>query len=86
LTKLVIFLIIQNMPTIDPIKAVPLKDFGRQLSPRRAYQTVRGWCVVGKLNRQTGERIKLESVYLPFGLCTDVAAFGRFVDRLNASG
>lgn len=71
------------MANIDPTKAVPLKDFGRRLSPRRAYQTVRGWCLIGKLNRRTGERVKLESVYLPAGLCTDVDAFLRFVERLN---
>jgi hypothetical protein len=70
-------------PRIDPAKAVPLRDFGRKLSPRRAYQTVRGWCVIGKLNPKTGQRIKLESVYLPAGRCTDMDAFLRFIERLN---
>ena len=85
LTYLQEFHRIFNMANIDPTKAVPLKDFGRQLSPRRSYHTIRGWCLDGKLNRRTGERVKLESVYLPAGLCTDVDAFLRFVERLNGA-
>ena len=68
---------------INPLKAIPLRDFGRTLETKRTYKTVLGWCKGGKLNRRTGERVKLEAVYLPSGLCTDVDAFIRFVERLN---
>jgi hypothetical protein len=71
---------------IDPMKAVPLKEFGRSLKPRRCYRTILEWCKFGRINRQTGERYRLESIYLPAGQCTDEDAFRRFIDKVNSNG
>ena len=71
--------------SVDPMTAVPIREFGKKFKPPIAYETIRFWCTQGRLNRKTQQRVKLDSVYLPCGLCTNEAAFRRFVDRLNSS-
>lgn len=73
-------------PKINPMKAVPLKEFGRSLDPAKCYRTVLEWCRFGRLNRKTGERHRLESIYLPSGQCTDEDAYRRFIERIDGDG
>ncbi len=65
-------------------EALPLKDLGKQLPGRPRYTTILSWCQDGRVNNNTGQRVRMEMVQLPAGYASSVAAYLRFIDRLNA--
>jgi len=71
------------MQTVNPMTAIPLQQFARQLSPPVAYQTIRLWVTEGLLNRNTKRRVTQEAVRIPLGLATDNDAYLRFLVRLG---
>jgi hypothetical protein len=63
---------------------LPLRIFARRLRDPLDYDTVHKWWRRGLLNRDTGKRVKLETVRLSTGRCTSMEAYWRFIERLNS--
>lgn len=64
-------------------RPIPLADLGKALHCRIPYTTVWHWWRVGVLNRETGERVTLETIQMPRGRSTTVEAYMRFVRNLG---
>lgn len=63
---------------------MPLAQLRRHLPGKPHYQTLMEWCTVGRLNRLTGRREKLERIMLPSGTASSLQAYLRFIERLNS--
>ena len=65
-------------------KKVYLSDLAKEVEPRVTYSTAWQWWRLGRVNRHTGERVKLEAVRLSGGLATSFEAYERFLMALNS--
>jgi hypothetical protein len=66
-------------------KPILLRVFARTLSEPRDYDTILKWWKRGLLNRDTGKRVRLETVRLSSGRYTTQQAYDRFIGELNGS-
>lgn len=65
-------------------KPILLRVFGKHLPEQRDYDTVRKWWRRGLVaDRETGRRVRLETVRLTSGRATTMEAYDRFIARLS---
>jgi len=71
---------------INPLReqVMPLQQLGKQLPGRPRYNTLLEWCKLGRRNRNTSKRVKLEVIRMPGGMASSLEAYLRFIERLNS--
>ena len=67
----------------EKAEALPLKILRLKIPERPSYRRLWYWCKVGRYNRYTEQRVKMESIEGTNGLISTVAAYWRFIDKLN---
>jgi hypothetical protein len=68
---------------LDPFDCLLLRDLGRQLPGKPKYTTLRDWCERGRVNWATRKRVKVQSIQLPGGEASSLAAYLAFIAKLN---
>lgn len=68
---------------LDPFDCLLLRDLGRQLPGKPKYTTLRDWCERGRMNWNTRRRVRMESIQLPGGEASSLAAYLAFIAKLN---
>lgn len=62
---------------------MPLRQLRKHLPDRPVYQTVWLWCMVGRKHPDTKQFVRMEAIRGTRGLVSSVAAYWRFIERLN---
>ena len=72
-------------PSLDLLDEGPmlLSVLRFQIPGKPSYESLRQWCTSGKVIRDSRVVVVMESVLIPGGRASSVAAYKRFVTRLN---